>query len=172
MQLASSGERLGARVIDVGISFGFFILVGWWSTATWVYDGSMGPLDEWRFIWLPAMAVVFMPIYRIIATALWGQTLGKRVLSIRVVDSSTGQRLRWHQSLARTAVPIAGGLIALPGLYFWFVFSMVGGSAGASVFILFLCVVVVCLCYLSITWHTLRQGWHDRAAKTLVVRLP
>lgn len=172
MPLASSGERLGARVIDAGVSFGFFLLVGWSSTATWAYDDSIGSFDEWRFIWLPVLALMFMPVYRIIATALWGQTLGKRALSIRVVDSTTGQRLRWHRSLARTAVPLAGGFISVGGLYFWFVFSMVGGSTGAGVFVLFLGVVAVCLCYLSITWHARRQGWHDRAAKTLVVRVP
>lgn len=65
-----------------------------------------------------------------------------------------------------------GGFVSLAGLSFWFVLSIVGASVGAAVFFLIAGVVCANLCYLSITWHAQRQGWHDRAAKTLVVRLP
>ncbi|MDE0677935.1 MAG: RDD family protein [Acidimicrobiaceae bacterium] len=173
--IASAGERLAARVIDFGISVGFLLLIGgrWlWSLAMWTDDNSSGVIREWRIIWLPALPFAVAALYRIAATALWGQTLGKRVLSIRVVDGSTGQRLRWHQSLGRTAMTSVGGFVSLAGLSFWFVLSIVGASVGAAVFFLIAGVVCANLCYLSITWHAQRQGWHDRAAKTLVVRLP
>lgn len=173
--LASSGERLGARVIDFGISVGFLLLIGgrWlWSLAKWTDENSSGAISEWRFVWLPALPFAVAALYRITATALWGQTLGKRVLNIRVVDASTGQRLRWRQSLGRTAMTAVGGFVSLAGFSFWFVLSIVGAGTVVAVFFLFAGVVAANLCYLSITWHAQRQGWHDRAARTLVIRLP
>ena len=173
--LASAGERLAARVIDFGISAGLFIFGGvplLMSVATRSVDISLGPLEEWEFIWLPALPLALFALYRIVATALWGQTLGKRILSIRVVDASSGEGLRWHQSVARTAMTSIGGFVLLAGLSFWFVLSIVGAGVGAAVFFLITGFVCANLCYLSITWHAQRQGWHDRAAKTLVVRLP
>lgn len=168
--LASSGERFIARTLDLGISVGFLWIGLWWSWDIDNTDGTFGggPL----FPLLPILQLVLVVIYRILATALWGQTLGKRVLSIRVVDRTTGRRIRWRQSAARTAIPLAGGFISLAGLYFWFVFGIVGGSTGTAVFFLVAGLVGTCLCYLSITWHAQRQGWHDRSAKTLVVRVP
>ena len=64
-----------------------------------------------------------------------------------------------------------GGFVSLAGLSFWFVLSIVGMSIGVAVFFLVAGLLSANLCYLSITWHAQRQGWHDRAAKTLVVRL-
>ncbi|MYA25740.1 MAG: RDD family protein [Acidimicrobiales bacterium] len=173
--IASAGERLAARVADFGISVCFLLLIGgrWlWSLAIWTDDNSSGVIREWRIIWLPLLPLALFAIYRIVATALWGQTLGKRALSIRVVDASSGRRLRWHQSLGRTAMTAVGGFVSLAGLSFWFVLSIVGAGVGAAVFFLIAGLVSANLCYLSITWHAQRQGWHDRAAKTLVVRLP
>lgn len=171
--LASSGERLAARTLDFFISVGFLWIGLWWSLRSWDIDNTdelfgdapLSPL-------LPILQLVLVVVYRILVTALWGQTLGKRVLSVRVVDSTTGRRIRWRQSAARTAIPLAGGFISLAGLYFWFVFGIVGGSTGTAAFFFFAGIVGVSLCYLSITWHAQRQGWHDRAAKTLVVRVP
>ncbi len=65
-----------------------------------------------------------------------------------------------------------GGFVSLAGFSFWFVLSIVGAGIAVAVFFLCAGLVGANLCYLSITWHAQRQGWHDRAAKTLVVRLP
>ncbi len=65
-----------------------------------------------------------------------------------------------------------GGLVSLAGFSFWFVLSVVGAGIGVAVFVLLAGFVGANLCYLSITWHAQRQGWHDRVARTLVVRLP
>lgn len=175
VELASSVERLAARALDFGISVAFLMLIGWrlwWWVASWTGDNSLGPLDEWRFVLLPALPLVVAALYRILATALWGQTLGKRALSIRVVDGTSGQRIRWRQSLVRTAMTAAGGFVSLAGFSFWFVLSIVGTSTGTAVFFLFAGLVGVSVCYLSMTWHAQRQGWHDRAARTLVIRVP
>ena len=173
VMLASSGERLGARVIDFGIAAGFLWIGLWLSFASWDIDNTDEPLGKsLLFPLFPALQLVLLVIYRMLATALWGQTLGKRALSIRVVDRTTGRRIRWRQAFARTIIPLAGGLISLAGLYFWFVSGIVGGSTGTAVFFLVAGLVGTCLCYLSITWHAQRQGWHDRAARSLVIRLP
>ena len=173
MTLASSGERLAARILDFGISAGFLWIGLWLSFASWDIDNTDEPFgDGTLFPLLPILQLVLVVVYRILATALWGRTLGKRALSIRVVDRTTGRRIRWRQAFARTIIPLAGCFISLAGLYFWFVFGIVGGSTGTAVFFLVAGLVGTCLCYLSITWHAQRQGWHDRAAKTLVIRLP
>ena len=171
--LASGGERLAARAIDFGISVGFLLLIGlrlWWSVASWSFDNSLGPLDEWQFIWLPALPLALGVIYRIATTAFWGQTLGKRALRIRVVDASTGQRPRWRQAVVRTAATSAGGFVSLAGLSFWFVLSIVSASTGGAVFFLIAGFLMVISCCVSLTWHAQRQGWHDSAAGTLVVK--
>ncbi|WP_420625915.1 RDD family protein [Candidatus Poriferisodalis sp.] len=173
--LAGNWERLAARSIDFAISTGFLILVGGrllWSVAKWT-DGSLsGPIREWRVIWIPALPLVAAVLYRIASTASWGQTLGKRLLSISVVDASTGRRPRWRQSVLRTAVTSCGGFIALAAFSFWFVLSIVSAGTGEAIFFLVAGLAVSALCYLSATWQSQRQGWHDRAARTLVIKTP
>jgi uncharacterized RDD family membrane protein YckC len=136
--LASPWRRLAARLVDgallvlvtvlplllfadVHVDQGAFDLPGWlqWST------------------WLAAAA------YEVLLTALTGQTVGKRLLGIKVVDATTGAVPDLDQSVRR-AVPVL--LQRVP---------IIGGFAG--------------LLYLPVVWRPRRQGFHDTLAGTVVV---
>ncbi|MDQ1720617.1 MAG: hypothetical protein QOI26_351 [Pseudonocardiales bacterium] len=96
-----------------------------------------------------AMLFVFAlwTAYRVLLVARAGGTLGKRLLEIAVVDAADPRR---HPSLAaavrRSLVPQAAGLVPVP------------------------CTGMVP--YLWLLKDSRRQGLHDRAAGTLVVRRP
>ena len=69
-----------------------------------------------------------------------GQTLGRRVLNLRVVDSTTGQ----------------------PGIGF--------GRAVGRYFAKFLSAIAFALGYLWMLWDPKKQTWHDKLVSTLVVK--
>jgi len=75
----------------------------------------------------------------------WGRTVGKFALGTRVVRVDTGGRVLWSSSAIRALIPLAAGVI--PSI----------GSA--------LSLVV----YATAFWHPRRQGFHDRAAGTIVI---
>jgi uncharacterized RDD family membrane protein YckC len=85
--------------------------------------------------------------YRILLVARTGQTLGRRLLGIAVVDAAHPSRNpSIPQLVKRFLVPQGTGLVPLPCT----------GMAG----------------YLWVFKDARRQGLHDKAAKTLVVRRP
>jgi uncharacterized RDD family membrane protein YckC len=60
--------------------------------------------------------------YSIVGHAIWGQTLGKRVTRIRVVDVS-GRPIGWRQAVRRSSVDIALGAITTIA-YAWVIFRI------------------------------------------------
>jgi uncharacterized RDD family membrane protein YckC len=82
--------------------------------------------------------------YALVATALWGQTLGKRVLGIRVVRSDTFDLPGWNRAAIRTL-----GLVPLGMLPYGGVLTTVGEG--------------------SFLFTRTRQGLHDVFAGTIVV---
>ncbi|MXZ53708.1 MAG: RDD family protein [Acidimicrobiaceae bacterium] len=90
------------------------------------------------------VAVVLVPTaYEIVFAALKGRTLGKMVAGIKIVRSDNGSRPGWGASVLRWAIPAAGYLLLIvPGL----------------------------LVQASLLFNHRRRGWHDRAARTLVVK--
>ncbi len=85
-------------------------------------------------------------VYETVMIAMLGQTVGKMALGTRVVRLLDGNRPYWSESLIRSLVPLSLGAIPRIGL--------------------FLTVMV----YAMALWNPLRQGLHDKAAGTLVVR--
>ena len=85
-------------------------------------------------------------LYEVILIALKGQTVGKMALSIRVVRLDNGLVPGWRGSFIR-GFPVAA-LCLLP---------VIGW-------------IVALLSYASVLGDDRRRGWHDKAAKTLVVR--
>ena len=79
--------------------------------------------------------------------ALKGQTLGKMATSIKVVRADNGLVPGWGKSIGRWIIPAALGFIPFVG---W---------------------ILALLVYLSLTWDKARQGWHDKAVKTLVIKV-
>ena len=85
-------------------------------------------------------------LYEVPLNAVRGQTLGKMALKVKVVRLDNGFAPGWRKSMGRTIIPMAAALIPLAG---W---------------------IGTLLVYSSLLWNDRRQGWHDRAVKTLVIR--
>ena len=85
-------------------------------------------------------------VYQTVMIALLGRTVGKLALGTRVVRAADGARPGWTEAVMRSLLPLALGAIPSVGLFL---------------------VVVV---YSLALWTPLRQGLHDKAAGTLVVR--
>ena len=81
--------------------------------------------------------------YETCFVALKGQTPGKMATSIKVVRADNGTLPGWGPAAGRWVIPAIGyTLLILPGL----------------------------LVHASLLWDDRRQGWHDKAVKTLVVK--
>ena len=82
--------------------------------------------------------------YEIVFVALKGQTPGKMATSIKIVRADNGGLPDWGVSAGRWIIPTIGYvLVVIPGL----------------------------LVHASLLWDDRRQGWHDKAVKTLVVKV-
>jgi uncharacterized RDD family membrane protein YckC len=85
-------------------------------------------------------------VYQTLMIGLLGRTVGKMAMGTRVVRLVDGGRPGWSDALMRALLPLALGAIPRIGV--------------------FLGVMV----YSIALWNPLRQGLHDKAAGTLVVR--
>jgi uncharacterized RDD family membrane protein YckC len=85
-------------------------------------------------------------VYETMMIALVGRTVGKIALGTKVVRLVDGGRPDWSESAMRALVPLSLGAIPRVGV--------------------FLGVLV----YSIAMWNPMRQGLHDKAAGTLVVR--
>lgn len=83
--------------------------------------------------------VVFFYGYLVVTTALFGGTVGKLALGLRVIDEKTGQKIGWRKSFLRH----------VPG----YVIS----------------IVVFYLGCLWVAFDAKKQGWHDKIAGTVVI---
>jgi uncharacterized RDD family membrane protein YckC len=92
-----------------------------------------------------AMTAVAL-VYQTVMIALLGRTVGKLALGTRVVRSTDGTRPGWTEAVMRALLPLSLGAIPSVGLF------------------------LVVFAYSLTMWNPLRQGLHDRAAGTLVVR--
>ncbi|WP_420436101.1 RDD family protein [Candidatus Poriferisocius sp.] len=172
-ELATRLSRFGARLLDGIIFLAITVL---FLFALHLIDVKPMPFDELSdsetadetfehlrdysdsiqsvALWLAAIGA----IYEIAFIAMKGQTPGKMATRIRVVRADDlfqpewGRPPTWGSSFGRWALPF---LLGLPA---WFV-PFVGEF-------------LVLLCYLSLVWDRERQGWHDKAARTFVIKKP
>ncbi|MER5869042.1 RDD family protein [Streptomyces sp. NPDC002044] len=168
VQVATMGSRFGARVID-GLVIGvLYFVLGAIGVGSLVGAGETSiqdcnNLDAAAFetcmnnnteaaggilaAFMGAMFLLFIAtlLYEWLMIAFLGATVGKLALSLRVVKENTGQ-----------APGLGGGFIR------WII-PMVGA---------FLCGIGQLLVYLSPFFDNSGklQGWHDRAAGTIVVK--
>ena len=150
VELASPGARLGARLLDVVIMvIAVFVLLLIFGASISLGSES----DEGSVLALGALLGMFLLFalagiaYEVTMIALKGQTVGKMATSVKVVRADNGQLPGWGKSIARWIIPALLGIIPFIG---W---------------------VLSLLCYVSLTWDKVRQGWHDKAAATLVVKV-
>jgi uncharacterized RDD family membrane protein YckC len=137
-------------------------------SVTYVVGADLRPIDVFdldSILWLGYLA------YVVIAQGLYGATLGKRLLRLRVVDRY-GVRPGLGAAAIRNLVlngPILVGLV---------LYALMGWTSFGSLTLLLWLAAVLALCNLAIVvevWLTARKGkpsLHDRIAGTRVVRLP
>jgi uncharacterized RDD family membrane protein YckC len=140
--LASIGQRIGARLLD-GLIIGLPLTVLVFAAS----DVSEDRKTISTPLWVQLVAAVVSALYEIVLIRTWGQTVGKRVLGIKVVRITDGALPDWTASIVRYVLPVVPVLIPVSGV--------------------FLLSIVI---YLVAIVHPLRQGWHDRAAGTIVVK--
>lgn len=154
VQLARPAERLGARLLD-------FLIVTIPSVVMWaVIRGrdafvadepiSLASLERVAVAELGTLVLGLLVsvVYEVVPTARWGQTLGKRILGIKVVHVATGEPPGFKKSFGRWALltlPISVPYVRYPGAVFYL------------------------LCVLTMGHEPFYRGWHDKAARTLVV---
>lgn len=138
--LASIGQRAAARIIDVLL----VALPGALAILPFLtIEGNEVRIDN--EVGATAVAVGLSVLYETVLVGSWGRTLGKAVLGLRVARLVDGERPHWHQAAIRALLPASISVIPVVGVL----------SLGV---------------YLSAALHPIRQGLHDRAAGTVVVR--
>ncbi len=139
-RLASVGQRALAQVIDsviIGIPL-FFV-----STAI---GGDLTDTDNGSLVLVTALWLGVSLLYNTSLIAIYGATIGKRVMKLSVVNREDGSPVNWSYSAVRALIPTVAGLIPVIGL-----------AANLAV-------------YVRAVFHPMRQGLHDAAAGTIVVR--
>ena len=155
--LAAVGSRFGARLID-GLILGvptsiLFFMFAWDRFAKEIERAQNDPASfhPWTLMgdvfWVLILALIVDGAYEITLTALRGQTLGKMAVGIKVVQIEDGQIPSWVRAGLRYALPRGVGLV-----------PTVGGLGELLV-------------YLWLLWDPLRQGLHDKVARTVVIRV-
>jgi uncharacterized RDD family membrane protein YckC len=136
--LASIPRRIGARLLD-GLLVSVVVTLVLAATGTNVFESFEGSGPVWPsyVLWVVSAG------YEIWLTSLTGQTIGKRLLSIQVVDAETGEIPTLDRS-AKRIIPMVIQLVPVIGI--------LGG-----------------VMYLRALWDARRQGYHDRIAETIVI---
>jgi uncharacterized RDD family membrane protein YckC len=141
--LASIGQRAIARIIDTALVAVPLSVI----SIVWFTDRSDGELSIDAPIWLIAIFFVVDLTYEVTMVRVFGRTLGKMVLGIRIVRIPDGSHPDWGQSGVRYLVP--GVADAIP---VWF-----SGLFAIGI-------------YLTAMFDPAYRGVHDKAAGTLVLR--
>lgn len=144
----SWGLRAAARLFDIVlIWYPCALLAG--ALGVEVVDGEVvGP--RWPSFLFP---VVFV-LYETLLVGRFGQTAGKWLCRIKVVDWDSGNLPPVSNALIRAAVPAM--FLAL---------SLLGGALSYLIF-------VVPLIYLTSIADSVYRGLHDKAARTIVLSAP
>ena len=150
VELASPGARLGARILDVVIVSVAFVILGVLGITAAVGGSDSEEASAFAvgaIIVSVLLAAAIGLLYEVTMIATKGQTLGKMATSIKVVRADNGLVPGWGKSIGRWIIPALLPIIPIVG---W---------------------ILSLLVYLSLLWDKVRQGWHDKAAGTLVVKV-
>lgn len=166
--LAGFGARLVARAVDallksvVSLALGYRLIAPamdafrqWWDRAllesrrgrpTPAFDIFSDVEVQRALAEYTLLSVVVAGVYTVLLLRLWGATLGKRMLGLRVRSWDRDGRLTWGQAMGRWLT--GEGLAAVPLFSaFWPVLN-----------------------YLWPLWDRRRQAVHDKLPGTVVVR--
>ena len=145
-KVATLGERALARIIDsvVYVVFWtilFFLMMG-------IAAGSSGSSDSASVGFGSILLIMFFGmvatvLYELVMIAVKGQTLGKMVMGVKVVDQRNGQNPGWGPSFMRILIPQLANFVCGLGLIVYL--SPMFDKSGRM------------------------QGWHDNVANDLVI---
>lgn len=140
--LGGIGMRALAQVLDA-------FVVGL-PTLLFLLAMGLSPFEEnlsdAELLWITVIGVGVALLYNTVAIGVWGATIGKRICGLKVVNRMDGGPVSMNYAAVRALVPTVVQLVPVigPGL-----------------------AIVV---YLRAAFHPMRQGLHDAAAGTLVVK--
>ena len=124
---------------------------------------------------LGIVAVVGIATYYWLPTGKWGQTLGKLALRIQVVDSQGAASGLGRAALREVLIkPLLLLMIPIPLFVVLWTYVINGRLTDVSVPALLALnlTVVGVLGFLWMAWDHRKQGWHDKLARTYVVKKP
>ncbi|MDQ0744373.1 putative RDD family membrane protein YckC [Clavibacter sp. B3I6] len=160
LRLGSIGQRALARILDYAvITVGYWILFGIFAIigtaiaglGTATYDsgddlaGAAAGLGA--FVGGVFLIAVASYIYEVAMVSLWGRTVGKMIVGLRIIRAADGTKPNVGNAFLRWIAP---GLAALLPFI---------GPIGA----------LIVLLSPTFDGSGRRQGWHDKMASTLVV---
>ncbi|MEV6344400.1 RDD family protein [Actinoplanes sp. NPDC051851] len=171
MALAGLGQRLMARIIDIVLVLVLNVAINGWFVYQWLQDFMPIYRDYMDQVMAGQEPTVMQPTAKmqtlswavvLIATLVWlayeapsiasrGQTLGKRLMRIKVVRLESTEPIGFGRAFARWA------RIGMWTLFWW---------CGLGLVLQFLDSIS------PLFDQRLRQAWHDKAAATVVIALP
>ena len=151
-KLASTSQRALARIIDGVLFFVVYIIVvavGIASVSSTVHhnaDGTTTTSGGGIAAFFAAIAILgaIGLLYEVVMVAIKGATLGKMAMGVRVVKSTDGGLPGWGGSIVRWIILQIGGFFCGIGYLIVGISFLFDGSGRM-------------------------QGWHDKAAHTLVI---
>jgi uncharacterized RDD family membrane protein YckC len=150
-------SRLGARIIDVIIlsipAFIVFTLLGGSLLGQAEIDPVTGELLNPEdvvgqlagFVVFTGLFLLLAVLYEVGFIGARGATPGKSVLGIKVVDEAGGGLIGWGRAFVRWLIPFVGYLVCFIGQLVVYISPFFDGTGRL-------------------------QGWHDKAARDLVIR--
>ncbi len=117
----------------------------------------------------PLFALVVLIAYELWLLQAYGQTLGKRIVGLKVIRLDNGGLLSWNQSIQRFLVPNAP---SLAGLGLQLLLLGVGAldlSIVVGVLVILYAPVLAIFVYATVLGDERQQGWHDKRASSVVV---
>lgn len=150
--LASPGMRFGARAIDtvIGIAVYMVIFMIVFATNDINLDVDEIEVPDGAALTLRWMPVLIWGIYEVGLIGTRGQTVGKMAMRIKVISASGEDPPAWGPTAIRWAV------LVLP-------MTLIPDIIGLTISL------VIGVWF---AWDRNRQGLHDKAASTYVVRVP
>ena len=175
--------RAAARAVDIAVMGAALIVSVYYSFFAvfqmCAYGGCSSPdASDQRDLRFAAILLLVALAYEPLTTALWGRTLGKWIIGIRVVTVKTGRRpglfralVRWIPGAAIVAVAIVHesvrDLTAVP-VDRRFAYSI--EPLPLPSWVLWLGAALWLVVHCSSVWSKTRRGWHDKFAGTVVIK--
>ncbi len=178
---ANFWTRVGAAMLDLVIlAFPYFCIAGAIGTATTsgrsvpssqsqdlgsLFDSNSSTTDPVAAAWILFLGMLLFFGYFFWTGLSSGQSVGKKVVKIRVIRFD-GRKPDWLTALLRF---LPGYMLSVNLLLIGLIVLLVGAVIRNSLVVGLLGVLAFGWGFWSVGWDDLKQGWHDKLARTLVV---